>query len=109
MNTKYNIVKHILGLFVALSILLPSSLSLAHTFENHEHYTQCDNALDVHVHEKKQECKFHLINYNKDGVFAFTKTPSFAPQPFFVYFITYKENLQISTLEKENTRGPPTC
>ena len=79
MNTKHNIVKHILGLFVALSILLPSSLSLAHTFENHEHYTQCDNALDVHVHEKKQECKFHLINYNKDGVFALTKTPSFVP------------------------------
>lgn len=109
MNNRSNIVKHILALFVVLTILLPSGLSLAHTLENHEHYAQCDNPLDVHVHEKNQECKFNLINYNQDGVFALVKATYFDSLPSFSYVITYNDNSEISVLEKKNTRGPPVC
>lgn len=109
MNRVQNIGKDILALLIVVAILLPSGLSLAHTLENHEHYTHCDNPTDVHVHEKKQDCHFDLINYNKDGILAVTKSPSFTPLPPFSYFIPYYENLKLSTLEKENTRGPPMC
>ncbi len=109
MDNRGNIVKNILALLVVLTILLPSGLSLAHSLENHEHYVQCDNPSDVHVHEKNQECKFNLINYKQDGVFAIANTTSFTPLPTFSYCFTYNDNLEISVLEKENTRGPPVC
>ena len=101
------ILHHILAIGIALSVLLPVAISLAHSFENHDHFAQCDNPSDTHVHENKNDCDFHLINFVDDGTIFFAKAFSTTPPSFKQYIVTYNQPLYAQFIESRSSRGPP--
>lgn len=109
MTYTRSLVYNILAFVLVLTVLLPGTSSLAHTFENHEHFTQCDNPEDVHVHEQSLECDFNLILLKDKGIIAFAKAALITPHPSDKTTITYVHTSYIYDLETRNSRGPPSC
>ena len=92
---------------LALLLLLPSGLSFAHNFENHDHIDRCELSADVHMHENDIDCDLDTIVLHKLGVFAFAKAELAAQTLTLNQPSHYQSPVYNKAIRLQSLRGPP--
>ena len=59
--TKEHIVFKILTILLVVTLLVPSTVKLAHVFEHHKHEV-CEGGDNTHIHKVDLDCEFQKFN-----------------------------------------------
>lgn len=92
---------------VIAALILPGVVTLAHSFENHDHLAQCENPNDTHVHKKNIDCEFNSINFKNNGVIAFAEALTTYIPILYKSQVHHTEKFYTYSIEKSDDRGPP--
>ena len=102
---KIHIIQHLTATIFSLSLLFPSFIQFAHTFDDHKHELCTD--ISTHIHQQELDCSicdFHFSTFN----FTPQQYPELAVTHGFQIAETY---FQLSKFEKSTSyyylRGPP--
>ncbi|MFC4634479.1 hypothetical protein ACFO3O_11210 [Dokdonia ponticola] len=106
---RSHIAQCISAIVLMASLLLPAVVNLVHSAEGHEHWDKCENPSDIHVHEKKLDCKLYDVTLKKNGVFSLVKDVVFSaplevPKKTIHTYAIYK-----TVYTTTPPRGPPFC
>lgn len=106
---RLHITQSISALLLVASLLLPGAINLAHSAKGHEHWDNCENPSDIHVHKKQLDCKLYDVTLKKNGVFSLAKEVLFKALPNIPKKTTHTYTIYRTVYTTATTRGPPTC
>ncbi len=106
---RSHIAQCISAIALITSLLLPAIANLLHSAEGHDHFDNCENPSDTHVHKKQLDCSLYDVTLKKNGVFTFGKEIAFTqlqdiPEKTIHTYTIYRSVYNTST-----SRGPPAC
>jgi len=87
-NVKQHIVFKVLTFVLAITLLVPSAIKLAHAFENHKHEV-CFGHQKTHLHTLDLECEFYKFKVNN----------TFTLSAFQIEFVLIENSYKVVTHE----------
>lgn len=108
-TNRLHITQCISALLLVASLLLPAIINLAHSTEGHEHWDNCENPSDIHVHKKQLDCKLHDVTLKKNGFFSLVKEVLFRAPLDVPKKTTHTYTIYRNVYTTVTTRGPPAC
>lgn len=103
---KEHIIFKLIMLTLVFSLLVPSFVKLAHTFEDHKHEA-CKTPQKLHFHDFEVDCEFYKFKLNKHFlstyIFEEPTTISIGSELLVSEYLHYNYNLPLY----KYLRGPP--
>ena len=108
-NSKISFLSKCLGLFLAVVVLLPSTVKLLHAFNHHEHTVCLNDGVDrdTHFHETDIECEFYKFKLNNDIYFNASELEESEDVEINRTVLTYYTFQKSHQQDTSSQRGPP--
>lgn len=101
-----NLVKKSFLLFITITLLIPSAVSLSHIFA-HEKEVLCENISDTHFHKKTLDCELCDLRMDSPMVFVAENFNFWIPQKQTKAFFSHYQYLNDFHKISFELRGPP--
>lgn len=101
-----NLIQKNFLLFLTVTLLIPSAVSLSHIFA-HEEDVFCENFIDTHFHKKNLDCELCDLRTVSPIVFVTENLNLYIPQKQTRYFFSHYQFLSDFQKLPFELRGPP--